>query len=290
MARTVSDLITELDFNEYHKLFLDNNYYSILFPFLLVFAFIYTALSFVKIFQNKDGVPNKPVIFVISLVFSLMGIWFETKRGFVIGDLLMIMFPNISAITIGILTLYIVGALFGHNIFKGFYRKDFSAYLYFAVGAVGLGAVVFYLGIAMGIWDLDPLNATSYWNVVIGTGIFILGIVLLFTGEIPFGTLLLVVLGTYVANYGDESIIGYFVDPLVFIFVLVILLLSWMTGNRDRKIELNRRKEKRDKLIEEYKKDYGGELPKEYESRIYDIVDEAQKRAELEYKKLKDNK
>ncbi|MCB0370268.1 MAG: hypothetical protein KDD45_12805, partial [Bdellovibrionales bacterium] len=109
----------------------------------------------------------------------------------------------------------------------------------------------------------------------------------LFTDFIPLGLLILFVLGTYVSNYGNESILGYFIDPIVFVFVIAVLMISWITGDKDHKIELKKKIDKREKLIEEYRKDYGGELPKEYESRIYDIVDEAQKKAKLEYEKLK---
>lgn len=284
MASDVRELLRELDVREFYQILLDNNYYEIVFPFLLIFAVLYTVLSYVKIFQNKEGSPIKPVIFIISLVFALMSVWFETSPGYFIGDLFIMMFPNISALTIGILTLYIMGSLFGVDFLKGIFRKDVSAYIFFTIAAIGLGAIVFYVGIVIGIWDFNYLDTESYWNVIVGLALFILGIVFLVVGLWGFGIVLLFVVGTFVYNYGENNILEHFIDPVVFIMILVILLLSWMTNNKERKVELSQNLRDQEESIETYKKNYGGKLPKDFDSRVFDIISENNKVNKKEWK------
>ena len=269
MVNTISDIFYELDFVQYHRVFLDNSYYEILFPFLLSFAILYTILGKVSLFQNKKTrQPMKPIVFVVSLVVSWFGVGFETSSGYNVGKLLMMMFPNISALTMGILCLYIVGAILGKNFFKEIFSRSHGAYIYFAIGAIGLGAVVYYWGIVMGLWNFDPLDAQSYWNVVIAVGLLVLGITLIVIGFLGYGIVLLFVFGAYVYSYGEGNILEYFIDPFVFIAIIVILLLTWLGSDRNEKDKLKAELNDTYFSLQTSEKQFGKDP---YKSRIYDI-------------------
>lgn len=279
MVNNIRDIFTGLNFNEYHRILLESSYYQILFPFLLIFAVLYSALSSKKvmIFRNKKtGEPYSAIVFIISLIVSFYGVSFETSPGQSVGSLMMVMFPNISALTMGILVLYIVGGMLGKNFFKGVFSKKWDAIMYMIVGGIGLGAIIFYLGISMGFWDFNPLDTASYWNVIIGMFLLILGIVFLFVDYIPFGVLLLSIFAAFVYNYGQGSILDYFIDPVVFIVFIIIVMLMWMNTDKEAKYYVKRDLNDELRQKEQYEKVYGRK-PKDYESRIHDIVDEQYK-------------
>lgn len=232
----IRDVISKLDFNEYHQIFLNNSYYEILFPFLLIFAILYTILSHhkVRLFQNrKTGKAYKPIVMLVSIIVAFFSVYFEISAGQTVGGLMMMMFPNISALTIGILCLYIIGAIFGKDFFRDMFDKDHGAYIYFAMGGIGLGSVIFYVGISLGIWDFNPLDGGEYWTVIFGVLFFILTIVFFIIGQIPMGLVFLFVFLGIVFNSGDSSPLGYFIDPIIFIVILIIVILSWLNSDTD---------------------------------------------------------
>ncbi len=288
MVSSVSEVLRQLDFSQIHRIFLDYEYYTLLFPFLLIFAVMYTVLTYVQIFQKKEtGEPIKPVVFIVALVVSSISVWFEISSGYRAGDLLIMMFPNISALTIGILTLYIVGSLFGQDFFRGMFKKDVSTHVYFVVGVIGLGAIVFYLGIVFGMWDFDPLDTRSYWNVVIAVVLFVFGAFFMMVGLWGWGSLLIFIVGVYVWNYGEQSVLDFIFDPIIFILVLIVLLISWLTSGKDaHRGDLRTDLINAEKAIEEYKKLRGGNVPKLYESRVYDVLDQKYQDKKKKWKEL----
>lgn len=271
MAGSIRDLIVELDFNEFHEILLNNSYYDALFPFLLIYALLSAALPYAKIFRSKKtGKPYKPTIVIISLVVAFFGSSFEISEGETLGSLMMMLFPNISAITIGILTLYLVGSMLNKNFFKNLFRKDVSSYAIFAVGVIGLGAIIYYLGIAFGMWDLDPFDQMSYWNIILAVAFLIMGVVFLFIDLIPLGLVFLLVFGVYVYNFDNsQTILELFIDPVIFIVIIFTALFSWM-GSGKAKSEEDEREALAGKLISQKAGilDYG-----EQDSRIKDIID-----------------
>ena len=277
MADSIADFLRDVDFFETHRVLVDSDFFTYIFPFLLVYALLVTVLPKAKIFQSKDGRPLKPIITLISLIVSIVGITFEISPGFKAGDLMMMMFPNISALTIGTLTLYIVGSILGQDFFKGLFRKDVAAYVYFSIGAIGLGSVIFYVGIAMGIWDFNPLDQLAHWNIILAVAFFILGIVFIAAGLFPIGLLLLFVVVVFAFSDSGESILTYFIDPVVFVVVLFVILLSWMNSEGDQKKNLARSLNDAEKTRKQYHKEYGTENIKPYQSRVYDVGDVAYK-------------
>jgi len=241
MVRSIGELLLELNFYEYHKIFLDNSYYETLFPFLLSFALFYTVLSHISLFKNKKTKkPFSALISVIALVVSWFGVGFEISEGHSVGELISIMFPNISALSIGILSLYIVGGVMGKDFFKGLFKKNYSSYLFLSVGGIGLGAVIFYLGISMGFFDYDFYDIQGYWSTIFAIAILIVGVVFLINDSIPMGILLLIIFGSFIYNSGEGNILEYFIDPVIFIIMLVVILLSWLGSDSEKKSQLAR--------------------------------------------------
>lgn len=268
MVNSIADIFNELNFFELHQILLDSDYYEFLFPFLLAYALLYAVLGNIKIFQYKtgsrQGKPIKPIITVIAFLVSFYGISFETSPGYSVGKLLMVMFPNISALTIGILGLYIVGSILGKDFFEDVFKKDISAYLFFTIAVIGLGSVVYYVGIAMGFWNFNPMDTASQWNVILAIAFLIMGIVFLFVDLVPFGVIFLMVFGAFVLNAGENSILEYFIDPVIFIILLVVVLLSWIQSDDEKKIILEKNMKNQKELLDEY----GNKT-----SRVKDIVE-----------------
>lgn len=274
MATSIAQIFRELNFNEYHRILLQNSYYDVLFPFLLVFAVLYSVLlsKKIKIFHNKKGEPYSAVVFVISGIVSFYGVSFETSPGRNVGSLMMTMFPNISALTMGILMLYIIGAMLGKSFFHGMFSKKWDSIVFMVVGGIGLGAVIFYTGIAMGFWNYNPLDALSYWNVVLAVFFLILGIVFMVVDYVPLGILFLSIFGIFVFNYGEGNILELFIDPVVFIVFIIIVLLMWMNSDKEHKFFVRRDLNDEIRQKEAYEKELGRK-PEDYESRIHDIID-----------------
>lgn len=271
--RSLTNLFGSFDPREFLLMLLNSEFYDILFPFLLIFAVMYTVLTSdkIKIFKTKSDGLNKAGAFIVTLAISLFSVYYETSPGMTIGTLLMMMFPSISTLTILTLTLYILGALFGKNFFKGFYDKEKSAYLHFIIGAIGLGYVVYYLGIAFGMWDFKPTDTLNQWNVILGVGMLILGIVFVIIGMLGFGLILLFVLGTFIVNSGDGFILEYFFDPVIFTVIIIIFLMSWLGVGRTPKEQLRKDLQDEKETYEGYVKRNGGKEPEMYDSKIYDI-------------------
>jgi hypothetical protein len=281
------DVIGNANISDLLVVFFDSGYYEFFFPFLLSFALFYAILCHVKIFQHKkgsmQGKPVKSVIIVISFVVSYYAVSFEISEGNTLGSLLMMLFPNISALTIGILSLYIVGAIFAKNFFSGLFDKSNSAILYLLVGGIGLGSVVYYTGIAMGFWDNYPITNIGLWNTIFAVLFLVLGIVFLLIGMVPFAIIFLYVLIAFMLNYSvTESILKLFIDPVVFILTIVGLSLSWMNSN-----DLEYHEKKYKKMLEKYERDFGGKNIQPYDNRIHDILESSMKNKKKYIDKLK---
>lgn len=269
MVSSLQEAFRELNFYEYHTLFLSSDFYSLIFPFLLSFALFYAVLPKLKLFQSsKTGKPYNAVIFIISLFVSWYGVTFEISDGYSLSDLMMMLFPNISALTILILALYVVGAMFGKDFLRGLFPKKETAFVYLALGGLGLGVVLYYTGIAMGFWGFSPFDEGSKWNFILALFLFILGVTFLFVDMIPLGIIFLLVFGVYVYNSGNEAVLDLVVDPVIFIIIIIYLLMSWLLGDKDtERKKLAKILQDQEKTLANYSK-----KPKDYEGRIHDIV------------------
>jgi hypothetical protein len=248
-------------------------YYDYLFPFLLIYAMFYTVLGSKKIslFQ-KDNIVNKAAIFTISFTVSLFSIYFELPSGYTIGKLLMMLFPNISTISIAILSLYIVGAMMGKNFFSGVFDKRNSAFGVLAIAGISLGLVIFYVGIAFGMWDYMPFDEIGMANVVLAVIFIILSVVFFLIHMQGYGFILAIVTGKFIADGGDEFILNYFIDPAMFVLILVVFLITWMNSEPEQKRLLKRDLQEQKESLAGYR-DRNGDLLPEFKSRKQDISD-----------------
>ncbi len=269
---SVGDFFSSIDFFQIQTTFEDVGLYDYLFPYLLVYSLLVLILPYAKIFQNKQGKANKPVIVLLSLLVSFYGVSFEISQGQTLGMLLMTLFPNISALTILLLCCYVVGSMLGFDFLKGLFRKDFSAYLYYAFGGIGLAMTIFFVGISMGLWNYDPLDTSSMWNVIIAILFSVLSIIFFIIRNIFFGLLFATIVLAWVFGPQDESILMTFVDPVIFVIVLFFFFSSWVNkGGDNPKVELAKKLEEAKQSVEKTQKEAGYDI-KEYDSRGYDIA------------------
>jgi hypothetical protein len=259
----ISDFFQSLNFFELFDI-LKSNYAPNLFPFLIVFAVLYTVISNISLFK-KGNIVKKSVVFIISFIIAFYGTTFELSPGYSISTLLQMIFPNVSSLTIGILSLYILGAILGKNFLNGLFNPKMSSIMKLLIGGLGLASMIFYLGIAFGFWNYDYLNQFSYWNFFLLVLFIILGLVMMITGNWAIGIILLFVVITYIGNGASDSILSYFIDPVIFIIAIVSLLFQWMGKSKEDKIDELK------KDIASYEKDFSSKKPKDYEDLIHDI-------------------
>ena len=269
---SITDWFYEFQPKDFLESLLSGQFYDYLFPFLLIYAMFYTVLSSEKIslFRNKS-ILNKAAVFTISISVSLFSIYFELPSGYTIGKLLMLLFPNISTITIVILTLYIVGAMMGKNFFNGAFDKRKSAFGVLAIGGIALGLIIFYVGIAFGMWDYMPFDEIGAANVVFAVIFLILSIVLFLSHLAGYAIILLIVTIKFIADGGDEFILNYFIDPVMFILILITFLLTWMNSEGEEKKLLKRDLQEQKESLDGYKERNNGQLLDDYKSRKQDI-------------------
>lgn len=155
MSSAVSDFIRDLDFKSFLSDLDQGGWYEFVFPFLLVYALVFTITEKIHIVKDK-----KPVRVIISLVFALFAIAFpitgegsSVGSGKTLGDLMMIMFPGVTAFAIGILALYIVIAMLGIDLMKFFGNDEkTNNILKYILGALGFFVVIYYFGTGFGWW------------------------------------------------------------------------------------------------------------------------------------------
>jgi hypothetical protein len=271
---SIIDYISSTNPRSFFQILFDNGYYEYLFPFLLSFVLLYTILPYSKIFQNrKTKEPIKSVIFIVSLVISLFAVFFEISEGITLGKFMMMLLPNISSLTIGLLALYTITAISGYDLFKGLFQKNYSSFLFIFIGIIGFGSVLYYLGIAVGLFEFNYSGENTQWGFILAVGFTIMGIVFLFTGLAPFGLVFLYVILSYLLAEPREVFINYILDPVTFIFTIIAVLLTWMT-TRSPKEDLAFKIREGEKALAEYDKLPNGR-PKDYENKIFDIIDSA---------------
>ncbi len=274
----ISDWFSEVNFYDFHKVLLDERYFELIFPFLLLYAIFFTVLSTVKIFKNKAGKANKGVVVILSLIITFFSVNFELSSGYPIGRMISELFPQISAIGIGILGLYVVAGIMGKDFFFGMFSGKTSSFAVLILGVFGLGTVMFYLGIAMGFFDYDVLDSSAQWNFIVLIGTLITGAVLLVVGRspgsqgvLPFGILLIFVDIVYIYNGAEGNILEYYIDPIVFIVVLITFIYSWTMSKEDQKKLLVTKIKESERSIEEFEAGMNPKYKDTYHNRIYDI-------------------
>lgn len=160
---TISDMLTSMDFANFIYTLQQGGWFDFVFPFMLVYAVVFTILNNVELFKDK-----KPVKVIIALVFALFAIAFpitdNTSCGFVgnnyqtgvvsgctLGSLMMTLFPGVTAFSFGVLALYIVIAMLGVDLTEFFGKGDNkNNYLKWILGFLGLIVVLYYYALGFG--------------------------------------------------------------------------------------------------------------------------------------------
>jgi hypothetical protein len=272
-----SDFFSDLDWYSIVDSMKSSDYYTYVFPFLLLYALLYTALSYVSVFQNKTTKkPIKSVITILAFIISFIGVSFEVSSGYRLGDYLQLLFPNISAITIGFLALYIIAAMLGKDFITTFFSPSGSAIAKYILAGVGLASILFFTGIAMGFWDYQALDVGTQWNFILFVGIMVMGVVFVIIGLSPgngsflfLGLLISIVCGVYWSQGAEGNFLAYFVDPFVFIAFLIFLIYRWSMSSDEKIEEIELQMKNQSKFLEDHKKVYKGE-PKPYTDPLYD--------------------
>ncbi len=151
----LTEALTDLDFEEFLDALWDGGWYEYVFPFLLIYALVFTIMNQVEIFKDR-----KAVKVIIALVFGLFAIAFPITGegdcvgcGQTLGELMMSLFPGVSAFSIGILALYIVAAMLGVDLMEVFGSKGSEQQLIRTIlFIVGVLVVLYFFARGYG-WD-----------------------------------------------------------------------------------------------------------------------------------------
>ena len=167
MAESISEWLREANFEEFLYDLEDYGWFHFVFPFLLVYAVVFTVLNKVEIFDER-----KPVKVIIALVFSLFAVAFPISDesscgvggvgssyeiglaggGCTVGDLMISLFPGVTAFSMGVLALYIVAAMLGVDLTKFLGGTGKDNWIRYVLGFVGLLVVLYYFALGFG-WD-----------------------------------------------------------------------------------------------------------------------------------------
>jgi hypothetical protein len=167
---TIEERIADLDFYGFLRALYDGGWYEFVFPFLLVYAIVFTVLNYVTVFEGK-----KPVKAVIALVLALFSIAFPiTGEGDcfncqkTLADFMMVLFPGVTAFSIGILALYIVAAMLGVNLLDFFGEGERNnLWIRVVLGGIGLIFVFYYFGLGFEWFDNDFSNSDFWlWELI----------------------------------------------------------------------------------------------------------------------------
>lgn len=287
----VTDYLKDIKFQDLIDIFLETQMYEYLFPFLLFYAILYTVLQKIKIFQ-KDKKPIKSVIVVVSFIVSLIGVIYpindENQK---LSDFLMVFFPHISTLTILMLSLFLIATLMNKNFLDFFSEHRANSYSHMAILIIAFGTMLFYMGIFVGFWDYDIMNASSQWNFILAVAALIISIVLIAVGSYVFGFILLVSLLSFIYQGGDGNFLKHLFDPVVFMIAIFLGLFSWLNSNDEDEIKKLEReiKESEENLLKDYKKQF--ELDDNYDynnSRIYPIIKKSLEAKKEKLAKLKE--
>ena len=120
-----------------------------IFPLLLVYALLFTILEKVELFRGK-----KPIKVIISFIMAFFAATFSIPLGSdpMLGTLMRHIFPGVTAFSIAILALYIVGAMLGVDITKFFGDgEDNNKYIMYILGGLGAILVGYFIFVGFGV-------------------------------------------------------------------------------------------------------------------------------------------
>jgi len=121
----------------------------------------------------------------------------------------------------------------------------------------------------MGLWNFQPLNDSQMWNFILAVVFLVLSIVFFITNYKGIGFVMMVVFIMYVVNDAEKNVLSFFMDPIIFIVLIIILMWGWLRSPDEKKARLADLTNSSENTVGRMNEDYGG-APKDFESRIYD--------------------
>ena len=150
MTGPLTNALSNIDFQGIIDSLKESGWLQYFFPFLLVYAITYVVLDKIKLFEGKE---KKPVRVIISLVFAITSIAFDVTEGHTLGDLLYSLFPGVSALSVAILGLYIIMAMFDVDPMKFTGNENTDKIIKITLGVIGIIWLIYYFGLGLGYWD-----------------------------------------------------------------------------------------------------------------------------------------
>ncbi len=152
----IGEKLSQIDFRTFIDQLNTGGWFQYVFPFMLVYAVVLTILNQVKVFEDR-----KSVKVIVAMIFALFAIAFPisdntscglssarnmgyTSGGCTLGDMMMTLFPGVTAFTLAILALYIVAAMLGVDLMHFFGNNNRDNWLRYVLGALGVLVVGYY--------------------------------------------------------------------------------------------------------------------------------------------------
>lgn len=176
---TLSNALVNIRFDQLANDLLFGGWFHYLFPFLLIYAIVFTIMNQVEVFKK-----NKATKIIIAFVFASFATVFpisDSHRcvsygptllpGCSLGDFMIALFPGVTAFTLGILALYIVAAILGVDLIKilGGDRENTNIMLYI-LGGLGAIFVIYFFGKGFGWWGYGDYGVLNW---LLGPGGFL---------------------------------------------------------------------------------------------------------------------
>lgn len=151
----IGEKLSEIRFDQFIGQLSTGGWFQYVFPFMLVYAVVLTVLNQVKVFEDR-----KSVKVIVAMIFALFAIafpisdndscglntnsWAQSSPGCTLGDMMMTLFPGVTAFTLGILALYIVAAMLGVDLMHFFGNNNRDNWLRYILGGLGILVVAYY--------------------------------------------------------------------------------------------------------------------------------------------------
>lgn len=151
----IGEMLRDVDFQTFINDLNQGGWFQYVFPFMLVYAVVLTILNQVKVFEDR-----KSVKVIVAMIFALFAIafpisdntscglstntWAQTDGACTLGDMMMTLFPGVTAFTLAILALYIVAAMLGVDLMHFFGNNQKDNWLRYVLGALGILVVAYY--------------------------------------------------------------------------------------------------------------------------------------------------
>ena len=211
----MSELLTQLgkiDVKGFFDFLINNGWIQILFPFLLIYAIVFSVSQSVGFMRDRKGVRV-----LVSVIISFFAVTFPVgdgstcesplqsstatfanpmfnSSGCTLGDYMSLLFPGVTILSMMILAIYIIAQLFGIDLAKIFSDDDgdktnkIIPFILIGIGAIMIGYFTLQsLGLIDNITP-DSANSNSFWAILSDPllwTLIVFGVIFYFVGGDP---------------------------------------------------------------------------------------------------------